>query len=1531
MAGEFLAGIKLDIDYSSVDAFLTSIKTAVDKLNALKDEGDGSKGDAAALEGAGRSGRSRSTGPTDVVSSNPDDERRHREMLNSQRQHAQALEENTKAHKSSRGAASSGSQTSSQEEDLRRLLISPVTAGAAVTLEDQMNKAKGSVSSGARPRPVADTSPEILGRLLRERQTLSGGGGNSPPPPRPPVVPLASGGDDDERRSAREGRRATVELSSSEWVDARIEAANESALRTNALRGAPGGVAALSQDKAAQANLGSDVNASSFPQRDVEARARELIQRNRFNTDVENTRRSALGQPSLEQEAQAKTEAAAQAAQAKAERDQARPYASINSRLDNFKQGPSSSAKDPYASVNSNIDNFRSMATSSSAWKTAADSTTVAQKNLADALNRDAKAGGRGGSFYQQFQGATHDSDHNVAAGRQNTDYQTLGQTAASHAARALSYVGPGLAIGAGIEELRDSVQQAEAAQIALREVEAEFTALGQASQFEGFSNSIKDIASNTGLATSEVAELGLAMKGVFGNTQQAEIALNGIAQGAVAMGLDLQEAQQDVTAITQSFTGLEKQGGAAVQTVTNEMLHLQDYTGVSSKNLLSGVADVAPSANNVGLNLNQTSSMVAAASQRSGQDPTVIGQTLAKLIDGLTQNFGQIYSAFGSSSSTSGLLPQLGKGKSIGADIPTILKGLGELPVAEQQQITQSLGINASAQPSLNALITSSGKAAQLARTTTPADRTTEEFNLQEKTIGQTMDRLRQDFVNLGVSIVNSGIGTALSDTADGIGDVVKSVDPLVHGLGDMNSALGGIPAKIGLLIVSLLAMRAAITAVTSTEVGGTAAAGVSGAVAGVRDVGLVGGLSNVGAGAGDALLSAPTLGMGTILPGALAGAAGYGIGTEVYDNFLKNNKTYNSLASKYAHLMFGYNSGAKTLAYDESDAGRYKASDAAAQRMFAERGAHVGDGPVNVGADNTAAADLATTSLDKRGSAQYDSDFKKLQDAERAAGLRVAQSTKVTSKAVDDKTAQYKYDITDYAGAQSAYQAGQESFNKLVSAARFAENAARQAFNTTPNQQNFEALEAATLATNQLLDQQTTATQAQQQSIQKTGSPAQDIANVAANIKDIKKDKTPAGKLTSATAALAAGSQAEQDAAALAPTLLQQNAILAAGYTYSAAQSKAINAALVAAGQAPDPTNARGQITSGGQTIGLDQKLAALQQPVQASEALAVANANENPMAVLQAQLSAAQTTVQQNASIYGTNSPQYTTAVAAVKTLNSQVADQMNAIIQANLGLLSASTANDPVQSAQYALQQAQAAYANAASHGDAAGMATAATQIAQDQTTVNANVIAQAQAVSSITQASLTAAGDPIGAAVAAYQSALQTTATRLAQDKAMGVNPAGDTQYKTDIAAAISAQSNILTTQFSTLQTTTQEQLYLGQITANQAISQLEAGMQAAQGNQQLVLQYQQAIRQLQNSAGSNANFNIPTNLLVNPTLYQAARVNAGGGAAYNDNRQVTVTINVNNSTQTAGAVSALVQAVGGASTTGTVGPLVGAN
>lgn len=1015
---------------------------------------------------------------------------------------------------------------------------------------------------------------------------------------------------------------------------------------------------------------------------------------------------------------------------------------------------------------------------------------------------------GRSAGPFQRALFRTHAAGGFGGAGgglRTAADEATLSQFVGRHAINTLGYAIPGIAIGIGFEEIRRSVEEAQLAQRAMSELRAEFEGLGQSDQFSGFASSVKQIAADTGVAVSEVTQLAIAMKGVYGDTGQATIATRAMAEATVTMGLSLREAQQDLIAVTQGFNDLKSQGGGATVTVQNEALHLQDITGVEAKDLLPGLADVASTAQAAGFNSTQTASIIAAAAQHSGLSSATIGETLSKIITSLSSNpqllvqTERYLQGVPGSGVKSGIASQ-----SISTQIQGIFGGLADVlgtpgTSSQYSYILSQLGINSSALPAANAIFSTGAEARQLAGSAAPSNRAQQEFNKQMDTLSGRTRQLEANFTNLGVQILNSDFGKSLTETVKVFGELIGDVTHL-HGAAknaaDTLLGIAGTAAAIAAFAKALSIAGKTLEIFTVATRGATAGEEVQ--AAGGFGVGLSGAGAAVGSRVPQAAIA------------AIAGYLSYKGTTAVLDDIFGKPKSYKPTvhSTKQADDFvknFVKEHGADTLAL----AGKFGTPNdtAIAQSLI--------DNKDNLGLlrfynrffPNPQAQALVQQLAVQRTFAAA------AKDPQVAAYLKAQAALASTKTALDSPylhaLAAANIENTDVNAAPGGYETGALSYNQAYGALSGQTSGALSQFQANPSAPGFEAY-----------------VQAQQAQIQ---------------------------------------------------------------FAY---------------------------------------------QGIATTQAVATANAHEDPLAIARAAQAAAESQKSAVLAAGGTkSSSDYQQAQAAATTAAQQVADQQNAISQAQTGLTKAydTAAGDVV--AQAKDDQAKAAEALAIAHGQAEKLQAQAQQVAADREVVTAmNDIATAQAA--LLTAMANATGDPQQIIAAARKTAATSlsNANRIkAADEALHKDPNQDKAFTDAMTQYYNDQANVANTIAQQTINQTETLLFLGRETATQAIANLEAALPQVKGNVQATNQLLTEIRQIQLSASNNLNFDLPSTLF-NANLYQARSIEAGGtaGQVAGAPQSVTVTINVNGGTtsQVDSAVSKLTAAVAGPQRTGTIGPLL---
>jgi hypothetical protein len=185
--------------------------------------------------------------------------------------------------------------------------------------------------------------------------------------------------------------------------------------------------------------------------------------------------------------------------------------------------------------------------------------------------------------------------------------------------------------------------------------------------------------------------------------------------------------------------------------------------------------------------------------------------------------------------------------------------------------------------------------------------------------------------------------------------------------------------------------------------------------------------------------------------------------------------------------------------------------------------------------------------------------------------------------------------------------------------------------------------------------------------------------------------------------------------------------------------------------------------------------------------------------------------------------------------------------------------------------------------------------------------------------------LTAHGQPVAAA----QETANAIMTQIQQYASIGLNQSNSTQVQQLYQQFYAAQANVLSTQVSTTESLVQQGIEDNQISIAQGIQRLEVlKQQAEQANNPLMVeQLQTDIQNLINQGNQNAQFNLPSNLNI-PTLYEVRRTEGTPATgSYNDNRQVSVQINIGSNADVQSGVSQLLTAIAGPSTTGYALPI----
>jgi hypothetical protein len=240
----------------------------------------------------------------------------------------------------------------------------------------------------------------------------------------------------------------------------------------------------------------------------------------------------------------------------------------------------------------------------------------------------------------------------------------------------------------------------------------------------------------------------------------------------------------------------------------------------------------------------------------------------------------------------------------------------------------------------------------------------------------------------------------------------------------------------------------------------------------------------------------------------------------------------------------------------------------------------------------------------------------------------------------------------------------------------------------------------------------------------------------------------------------------------------------------------------------------------------------------------------------------------------------------AHAAISQARETARDAQNDIARANLELMRAQDPEDAIAQASIAQQEADQAAREAV--GQAAQARALAQRIAADKQMRDA-LFELGKAQTDLLRAMMERTGDMVGIA----QLNLDDARRELERLRAEGAGPSEIQRQENEVFRQETALGDA---RLNDILERIQFRLDMDEITKQQAIAELQGALALADSEQER-RQILRQIKQLTDSAGTDLQFDLPTNLKL-PTLYEARRLNQSGPGGYQDNRQISVTLQV---------------------------------
>lgn len=350
---------------------------------------------------------------------------------------------------------------------------------------------------------------------------------------------------------------------------------------------------------------------------------------------------------------------------------------------------------------------------------------------------------------------------------------------------------------------IKNLVVNAEAAQVALASVKTQLDQINSSSagtnqggSYKVLADSIRQTASDTGVAVPQVAALASEFLGLYGNVGQAATATADAAKIIRITGEDAATAGPQIAALAEDL-------GASTVDIGNSVVDINNKTGRSMSDALAAMSGISGVAQETGLSLTNVRGLIEAVLSTSAKSGQQIGEGLSRVLPQLVKNAPKV-EALGVDFSPAA------KAGDAESQLKDLISQYGGLSQTVQEQIVALLG-----GPRNAALLTGLFKdptksLAELNGALTDNNLLNERNAAVQETLSGALKRVSTEAVKLGEAFVNSGVGKALQDIASAAGVLLSILDRVFSLMATANKYTGGFAVGLVEVLVAFRALKA-------------------------------------------------------------------------------------------------------------------------------------------------------------------------------------------------------------------------------------------------------------------------------------------------------------------------------------------------------------------------------------------------------------------------------------------------------------------------------------------------------------------------------------------------------------------------------------------------------------------------------------------------------------------------------------------------------------------------------------------------
>lgn len=422
------------------------------------------------------------------------------------------------------------------------------------------------------------------------------------------------------------------------------------------------------------------------------------------------------------------------------------------------------------------------------------------------------------GTLFQRLQAKIGNRDS--GSFKDPTQYAKFGQFLESRFLTTAGFAVSGILTYTVFSQFQKMITDSTALEKILQQVKAEFVALGDEGNYAGFRDGILSISRATGATANEVAALALQFKGAFSNLSDSQI-LDQTKQAvelSKVTGISLTEITNNLVATAVTY-------GTTAGHIGDIALTLQDRTGVTAKETITAMSDMAVAAQEAGATVEQVGAISAVASKYTGQAGAAVAEGLNRILPALQSKAGQIIQLF--QQARPDLVGQvtdaLASGNSI-AVFDLIGKSYQSLDRNQRTFVASLLGSRRDAKTAEDVF----GHYTEVLDANSAAlqsnGRLHQSYAALQNTLAQQLARVSTAFKAIGAELLSLGLSTVIQEIAKSLATLISSVGAVLGVFTSLNDITGGWLAKGAAIAATFYGIAKALKAINEVGYGGFA-----------------------------------------------------------------------------------------------------------------------------------------------------------------------------------------------------------------------------------------------------------------------------------------------------------------------------------------------------------------------------------------------------------------------------------------------------------------------------------------------------------------------------------------------------------------------------------------------------------------------------------------------------------------------------------------------------------------------------------